>query len=739
MHAGAGVLPLLLRVGPLFTAIALGQVHDDAHIKGLVAGNQQHQQQDVVVASSTSVPQLLTADIDGVGGSKCDLTGVWRGHPGPGRITAPIIVRQRAGSRNFTAKYPSSRGCKPSADICSGTLAADGRSLRWDGITGVVSANTAVNASAPQCTRISWAVLGELDQREPAWWCKEPWCDWLPPPPPPPSPPLPVPRPAPPKLPPRGAMNVLFIAVDDLRAQFGRSFKTPEVLTPNIDRFFIDGGGSAMQHSYVQIAVCGPSRSSMLTGRRPDTTHVGTGGSAGGNGGRGSWCWCSRSGCSGDALFMTLPTYMRQQGFVTAGNGKLFHPDACDGEGGGRPNTKLPAFSHVNGDDPRAWSYGEYGVEADEGQEQFGCIASECSTRLSFAESALADDEETDGLLATNTVERLANFSRDGIGKPGVNWPFFLSTGFHKPHLPQIVPKKYFDLYNPANISVAPNPQVPAGFKEENFHADGTWELKSYSNANAAFSKDQQSFRTPVDASFARAQRRAYFAATSFTDANVGRVTDALAKEGYKDNTIVLLWGDHGWHLGDTNSWGKMTNFESGTRNAMLWRVPGQRTASQGLNGRFVESIDIFPTLIQLTGVAAIPKCKNVDDPPTTQCLQGQSYATEFLTSEGEASPPLHYAFSQWPFSPWGPNATAGLREGYSVRSAKGYRYTTYVSYNATECSGDWTAPRGDEELYDYNVDPWETVNRAGNATYVAVLAELRAVLRRQYTAAPSA
>ena len=132
----------------------------------------------------------------------------------------------------------------------------------------------------------------------------------------------------------------------DLRGQFGRSFQTPEVLTPNIDAFFLEyvqrspphhhtfrnnfpggfssilacvfsGGGSAMQHSYVQIAVCGPSRSSMLTGRRPDSTHVGTGGS---HRTRGSWCWCSRSACAPSALFMTLPTYLRQHGFFTAGN-----------------------------------------------------------------------------------------------------------------------------------------------------------------------------------------------------------------------------------------------------------------------------------------------------------------------------------------------------------------------------------------------------------------------------------
>ena len=196
----------------------------------------------------------------------------------------------------------------------------------------------------------------------------------------------------------------------------------------------------------------------MLTGRRPDTTRVGTGAKG--------WCWCSRTGCAADKLFMTLPTYLRQHGFVTAGNGKLFHPDAC----------KAP-FDHAVGDDPRAWSYRwPYGVEANFSQEQWGSIPSPTdpvfngTIGLSLLESPLSDEEQTDGMLATNTLERLANFSREGIGRPGANKPFFLSTGFHKPHLPHIVPKKYFDLY-PKNVSLAPNRLVPTGFKEENFHA----------------------------------------------------------------------------------------------------------------------------------------------------------------------------------------------------------------------------------------------------------------------------
>jgi hypothetical protein len=195
----------------------------------------------------------------------------------------------------------------------------------------------------------------------------------------------------------------------------------------------------------------------MLTGRRPDTTYVGTGGSA--EPGTAGWCWCERTKCASASLFMTLPTYFRRHGYVTAGGGKLFHPDACS----------RFDFPHAVGDDPRAWTLPYYS-EANNTQIQWGSIPGPHDPIYggdmgrSFLESPLADEDETDGMIATDAVNRLANFSGDGIGKPGANRPFFLSVGFHKPHLPHVAPKKYFDLY-PINVSLAPNRFVPTGFK----------------------------------------------------------------------------------------------------------------------------------------------------------------------------------------------------------------------------------------------------------------------------------
>ena len=160
-----------------------------------------------------------------------------------------------------------------------------------------------------------------------------------------------------------------------------------------------------------------------------------------------------------------------------------------------------------------------------------------------------------------------------------------------------------------------------------------------------------------------------------------------------------------------------------------------------------VETIDIFPTLIGLTRLPPLPKCAGIDQPPTILCLQGESYASEFLLAGLEAGEENNgvstvqlakqFAFSQWPFTNLPgvfPKNLTGLRQGYTVRSATGYRYTTYVPYSTTTFVGNWTAALGDEELYDYNRDKWETTSFAAVANYSKIKAELRAVLLRQYT-----
>jgi iduronate 2-sulfatase len=257
---------------------------------------------------------------------------------------------------------------------------------------------------------------------------------------------------------------------------------------------------------------------------------------------------------------MTLPTYLRQHGYITAGNGKIFHPDACNGMDKHLPSA-LYNITHAEGDDKRAWSYYDYGVEANFTQEQWGTIPGPLDpvfnhTRgVSFLESPLSDEEQTDGILATYAIERFKNFSRDGIGKEGANKPFFHAVGFHKPHTPYIVPKKYFDMYDVTKISLPPNPNVPTGFQEHNWYDNGNTEMFAYVNAKPVLVADKLAFEHPIDADFTRQTRRAYYAAVSYVDSQVGRVLGALEQYGYTENTIVTLWSDHGYHLGDSNSW----------------------------------------------------------------------------------------------------------------------------------------------------------------------------------------
>ena len=214
--------------------------------------------------------------------------------------------------------------------------------------------------------------------------------------------------------------------------------------------------------------------------------------------------------------------------------------------------------------------------------------------------------------------------------------------------------------------------------------------------------------------------------------------TIRLDHEPFATDTYMLAILGH--FSGDTNSWCKMTNFEHATRNTLLWRVPGQAEASKGRNHRLVEMVDFFPTAIELMGLPKIAPCAGVDQPPAVLCLQGESYADEFIPAPALQAPsppkePKLYAFSQWPYPIIESPGEKRFRMGYTVRGAGGYRLTQYVLYNRTSFRGDWTEePTHDDlELYDYNTDPHETTNQAANPTYSGVVKELRAVLKEQY------
>ena len=250
----------------------------------------------------------------------------------------------------------------------------------------------------------------------------------------------------------------------------------------------------------------------------------------------------------------------------------------------------------------------------------------------------------------------------------------------------------------------------------------------------------------PPDVLDIRHMRRGYFAATSFTDAQLGRVMDALDSEGpsMADQTITMLWSDHGWHLGDTNSWCKVTNFETGARNSLLWRVPGGMYT--GFTSRLVEMVDLYPTLVELAKLPPVPKC--VGDPEANvHCLQGTSYASAF--GVGTAAPRTAVTH-QWPYSTYlgdakgllsnstpgvpgvkfNPNcstlagiqwktqaeadaalATCPKTMAYAIRTDR-YRYIANVHYDDAKFRPIWS-PVISRQLYDYETDPHETVGQS--------------------------
>lgn len=382
--------------------------------------------------------------------------------------------------------------------------------------------------------------------------------------------------------------NILFISVDDLRPQT-RADGDEFMVTPNMDR--LAASGRLFHRHYVQAPTCGASRYSLLTGQYP-----------------------KRPASYGNGAFSlyqeghapeSLPAWFRQHGYHTMQTGKISHsPDGFrdDGEriaASGVKNTyrTAPHLHFTNPDDPEvpgAWDE----LETPVGPWQTGWGAffayDEGKTRHSGRSPAveLADVEDTgypDGLMAETAVAALTNL-RD------LDKPFFYALGFHKPHLPFNAPKKYWDLYDPAEIDITHvDPLVRRG--GEFFGA--------YSITADQITGDEAKLREVI---------HGYYACVSYIDAQIGKVLDALDELGLADNTIIVLWGDHGFHLGELGYWGKHTLYEYSMRSAFMMRVPGMPHAGKATHS-IVGSVDLYPTLVELAGL------------PVPGHLDGKSFA----------------------------------------------------------------------------------------------------------------
>jgi iduronate 2-sulfatase len=447
--------------------------------------------------------------------------------------------------------------------------------------------------------------------------------------------------------------NVLFISSDDLRPELG-AYGVAGIKTPNIDR--IAARGTRFDNAYAQYPVCNPSRTSLLTGRYPTETQV-----------LNNNDYFRRI----DPSTVTLPQYFKNNGYATLRSGKIYHGGIDDEvswtEGGeptdpniterGNPNFKPTTPAATDPDDE------------EKANSQGAGIKQSNSDRI----IVLDGDGEKHGDYRTAT--RAVNFIEKYKDKP-----FFLAVGFVKPHSPPTAPKKFFDLYDVNKIP------LPVDFGTTPKALPGAPEI-SIAPRNADLFIGRES---PPE--LAREMKRAYWASTSFMDAQVGRVIEALEKNGLKDNTIIVFWGDHGYHLGEKGKWSKAYSlYEVGLRVPLIIALPNKKGEA---SSRVVELVDLYPTLAELCG---LPKPPNVS---------GQSIAPLLKNPKASWDRPA-YSVTEYRKS-----------LGKSVRTARWH----YV---------EWDEGRSGAMLYEHPKDPLELKNLANDPGHAKIVAEMKALLAK--------
>jgi len=432
--------------------------------------------------------------------------------------------------------------------------------------------------------------------------------------------------------------NVLFIAVDDLRPQLG-CYGHKRMISPNIDKLASEG--VTFLRSYCQVPVCGASRASLLTGVRPARERFV---------GYDTWAEKDLPGVP------VLPKHFKSNGYHTISNGKIFHHRAdC------RDGWSEPAW-HPRGDGNWRNYLTQESKKAARGNSGGG---------PAYESADVPDNAYFDGKIADKGISDLRRLK--DIAKP-----FFLALGFLKPHLPFNAPKRYWDMYKRDQIDLADNPFRPKGAPDAALHNWG--ELRSY----AGIPK-----KGPLSEDAATSLVHGYYACVSYTDAQIGRVLDELDRLGLRDNTIVVLWGDHGWNLGEHGLWCKHCNFETSLHSPLIVRGPGVKAGAK--TNALTEYLDIYPSLCELCGLS----------------LPGHL--------EGKSFVPL----LKKPNLPWKQAVYSRYFNGDSVKTDR-YRYTQWRRKNSQVYA---------RMLYDHKVDLVENVNIAERPENRGVVEKLSRML----------
>lgn len=453
--------------------------------------------------------------------------------------------------------------------------------------------------------------------------------------------------------------SVLFIAIDDLRGTVG-CFGDEIAVTPNMDKLAREG--TIFLNAYCQQAVCNPSRASVITGRRPDTLKV----------------WDLKTHFrTHQSDIVTLPQYFRRYGYYTQSFGKVLH-------GQGAPSTDPPSWSA----EP-VWDHctkrEQYVLPENQPDDNSGKqAAAECAD--------VSDEAYIDGKVAAEAVRRIEELAGDGQA-------FFLAVGFRKPHLPCSAPKKYWDMYERTTFENDDWPALNRPKDGPDIALHNWKELRGYTDIPNM---------GPVPPGKAAEVRHGYYAAASYTDAQVGKVVEALSRFGLREDTIICLWSDHGFHLGEHTIWCKTSNYELDARVPLIVSAP-QKNKGQACK-KLVELVDMYPTLVELAGL------------PLPSGLEGSSMVP-LLDDPNQSW--KNAAFTQFPRPAYYKKNFDAM--GYSIRTEQ-FHYIEWIDVKKKQPIAI--------ELYDHQADPYELTNLAEKGQQQPIVKELSHRLKKGWKAA---
>ena len=457
------------------------------------------------------------------------------------------------------------------------------------------------------------------------------------------------------------APNILFIAVDDLRTELG-CYGNTQIKSPNIDR--LAAGGLTFNRAYCQQPICMASRASLMSGLRPDTLAIHN-------------CESLEADAPG---ILTLDQHFENNGYEIWAVGKIYHHridyDVQFGDAYHDVETEEVGRGYLSPEAVKIVE--EYAAWYQENRGESGS-----GRGPAFEWPEVPDNAYEDGKMTDMAIEKLDELKTSGN-------PFFMAVGYHKPHLPFNAPKKYWDMYDADEIKPADNPYHPENVSEYFDYNFG--ELRNY----YGIPKGQESFSDSLNNTL----KHGYYACVSYIDAQIGRLLDGLKANGLDENTIVILWGDHGWKLGEHGMWCKHTQFHLDNHVPMIVKVPGQTPAK---SDALVEFVDIYPSLCELAGLE-LPGH-----------LQGTSFAPLVEDPDQQWK---EGALSYWPVS--NRNNPEKVIMGYTVQTDR-YRYTEWIR----ESTGELMA----RDLFDHQTDPEENSSIANDPENEELMQKLSALL----------